>query len=240
VTALRIDARFNGPPASGNGGYVAGCCRAAGRDRGEVTLRAPPPLEAALRVEARDDGSLALLDGERLLAEARAMALVLDVPAWPGLERAAAAGRAGAGCASARPPRQSVRALLRLRHRACRRRCGSCRRRWTRRRPGRHRLDARGVAGRADGTLPAPLAWAALDCPAGIAWTHRLTRRSADDDRPIAASIDAPLRAGRRHVVMGWPIAQDGRKLHAGTAILADDGRVVARSLQLWLLPRAA
>ena len=53
------------------------------------------------------------------------------------------------------------------------------------------------------------------------------------------AGIDAPLRAGRRHVVMGWPIAQDGRKLHAGTAIVDADGRVVARSLQLWLLPRS-
>ncbi len=54
----------------------------------------------------------------------------------------------------------------------------------------------------------------------------------------IAARIDAPLRAGERYVAMGWPIARDGRKLHAGTAIVDADGVVRARSLQLWLLPR--
>jgi hypothetical protein len=39
-------------------------------------------------------------------------------------------------------------------------------------------------------------------------------------------------------VVAGWPIRQDGRKLHAGTAIFDEQGRLRARSLQLWLLLR--
>jgi hypothetical protein len=90
----------------------------------------------------------------------------------------------------------------------------------------------------ADGTLPAPLVWAALDCPAGIAWTHRLPDAPPMMTGRIAARIDVPIRAGERLVAMGWPIAQDGRKLHAGTAIVDADGVVRARSLQLWLLPR--
>ena len=49
----------------------------------------------------------------------------------------------------------------------------------------------------------------------------------------------APLSAGQRYVVIGWPIEQDGRKLHAGTAIADAAGRVLARSLQVWLLPRS-
>jgi hypothetical protein len=55
----------------------------------------------------------------------------------------------------------------------------------------------------------------------------------------MTAAIDVPLRAGESYVVIGWPIARDGRKLHAGTAIVGGDGRVHARSLQLWLQARA-
>ena len=55
----------------------------------------------------------------------------------------------------------------------------------------------------------------------------------------IAARVDRPIRAGERYVVIGWPIEQDGRKLHAGTALVDAQGIVRARSLQLWLLPRS-
>ncbi len=89
-----------------------------------------------------------------------------------------------------------------------------------------------------DGTMPAPVLWTALDCPAGIAWTHRLPDAPPMMTVRIAARVDAPVHAGERCVVMGWPIARDGRKLHAGTAIVDDRGVVRARSLQLWLLPR--
>jgi predicted amidohydrolase len=55
----------------------------------------------------------------------------------------------------------------------------------------------------------------------------------------MTAVIDQPLREGHRYTVIGWPIAQDGRKLHAGTAIFDPTGKVKARSRQLWLIQRA-
>ena len=235
-----IPARFNGPPASGNGGYVSGLLAdALGAPSVEVTLRAPPPLDAPLVLARRDDGTLALLDGDRLLAEARAHAFELDVPAPPSPEAAAAAGAVGRLRAHARTGNPY-------------RRCFGC---GIDRDDGLRILpapvgDAAGVVASdwtpsadlagADGTVPAPIVWTALDCPAGIAWTHRLPDAPPMMTGRIAARIDVPVHAGARYVAMGWPIARDGRKLHAGTALVDDAGRVVARSLQLWLLPREA
>jgi hypothetical protein len=55
----------------------------------------------------------------------------------------------------------------------------------------------------------------------------------------MTAVIDQPLQAGQQYTIIGWPIAQDGRKLHAGTAIFDAAGNVRARSRQLWLIARA-
>jgi hypothetical protein len=45
--------------------------------------------------------------------------------------------------------------------------------------------------------------------------------------------VGEPLR------VIGWPIEAEGRKLHAGSALFDATGRVLARSRQVWMLPRA-
>ena len=55
----------------------------------------------------------------------------------------------------------------------------------------------------------------------------------------MAVAIDGPVRAGQPHVVIGWPILAEGRKLHAGSALFDASGRVLARSRQLWIIPRA-
>ena len=70
--------------------------------------------------------------------------------------------------------------------------------------------------------------WAALDCSAGIAWIQRLAAGTALVTARMTAVIDQPLQLGRRYVVIGWPIAQDGRKLHAGSAIFDATGKVQA------------
>lgn len=238
MTPLSIPRRFNGPPASGNGGYVAGLlAERLGAAAAAVSLRAPPPLDALLEVRESADGGLSLHHADTLLAEAVAAPLALEVPAVPGVEDAAAAGALGRLRARSRTGNPYDRCYG----------CGIGRDDGLRLVPfpiGDTGLVATdwtpdtALAG-PDGTLPAPIAWAALDCPAGIAWSHRLPDAPPMMTARIAASIDAPIRAGERHVVVGWPIARDGRKLHAGTAIVAvADRRVLARSLQLWLLPR--
>ena len=236
MPALSIPRRFNGPPASGNGGWVAGLlAERLGAASAEVTLRAPPPLDVPLQVRAHGAG-VALHDGETLLAEAVACDVGLEVPAAPSLATAVAAGALGRIRAAARTGNP---------YRCCFG-CGIERDDGLRIVPSPVGDD--GVVAsdwtpaaefaRLDGLLPAPVVWAALDCPAGIAWTYRLPDAPPMMTGRIAARIDEPVRAGERYVVMGWPISQDGRKLHAGTAIVAADGVVHARSLQLWLLPR--
>lgn len=44
----------------------------------------------------------------------------------------------------------------------------------------------------------------------------------------------APVRADVDHVVTGWRIDQDGRKLFSGTALATGDGEVLARTRQTW------
>lgn len=50
--------------------------------------------------------------------------------------------------------------------------------------------------------------------------------------------IDAPIASGTEHVVMAWPIETDGRKRHAGAAVLNADGDVLAVSRALLVEPR--
>ena len=230
--------RFNGPPASGNGGYVSGLiAERLGAPAVEVSLRAPPPLDLPLAWRAGDDGSLALLDGDTLLAEGRRIDLEVDLPALPTPDAAAAAGLAGRLRARSRTGNPYARCFG----------CGIERDDGLRIIPApvgdagvvaTDWMPDAALAG-PDGTVPPPIVWAALDCPAGIAWSHRLGDAPPMVTVRMAARLDAPVRAGEPLVVIGWPILREGRKLHAGTAILDRSGRTLAVSRQLWLLPRA-
>jgi len=55
----------------------------------------------------------------------------------------------------------------------------------------------------------------------------------------LTARIDAPVVAGEEHVVIAWPIEKDGRKHHAGAAVLSPDGAVLAAAQALLIEPRA-
>ena len=77
---ITIERRFRGPLTSANGGYACGRLAAfVDADVVEVTLRLPPPLERPLTVDG-DGEHATLLDGDAVVAEARAAQLELDVP----------------------------------------------------------------------------------------------------------------------------------------------------------------
>ena len=61
-----IARRFNGPPGSGNGGYVCGLMANLIDGPSEATLRAPPPLEKPLSLERDKHGAVSLRDGDVL------------------------------------------------------------------------------------------------------------------------------------------------------------------------------
>jgi hypothetical protein len=227
VTVAR---RFNGPLDSGNGGYSAGLVAAYLRGAAEVNLRSPVPLDRPLDVQRCEDGSVRLLDRERLIAEGRSTDLDLDVPAPVSVADAheAAAGYRGVSAGTFST-------------------CFVC---------GRDRDDAFGVfAGKVQGRrvvaspwTPAPwtaddsgrvspeFVWAVLDCPTYFA-------AYLDDDlavsvlASITARLDGEVIAGAEHVVMAWPLGVDGRKRYAGAAVLSADGQVraCARALMIEL-----
>src|SRR3954468_15781158 len=77
MTSMTIDKRYCGPPNSGNGGYVCGRLARHIPGGGEVTRRAPPPLDKQLDVIATEGGSWELRDGATVVATGRPESLEL-------------------------------------------------------------------------------------------------------------------------------------------------------------------
>ncbi len=219
--------RFRGPLASANGGYACGRLAAhVGADSVEVTLRLPPPLERPLEVRARDDGAVVLLDGEAVVAEGRPAVLDLEPPAPVPVGDAEAAREHG--------PRDWEAEF---------RECFVCGER-----PDGDglRLHVGLVAGR-EPVHAAPwrvaeqaseIVWAAIDCPGAYAVGGE--GRGLVVLGRMTAHVARVPEAGETCVVAAWPLAEDGRKLYAGTALFAEDGELLALAKQVWIEPRAS
>jgi hypothetical protein len=229
---VSIPRRFNGPLESGNGGYCSGVVAGFLEGAAEVTLRRPVPLDAPLDVVREDDGSVRVLHGEALVIEARsAHGLEVEVPAPVSPDEARLAATRYRG----RPEGLFSR-------------CFVC---------GRAREDAFGVfAGAVEGrrqvaspwTPPSWTAdaagqvlpefvWAVLDCPTYFA-LYPSGELPMSVLARLTARIDAPVLAGDEHVVIAWPIETDGRKRHAGSAVLSRDGEALAVARALLIEPR--
>jgi hypothetical protein len=194
-----------------------------------VTLRRPPPLDRPLDV-VREDDRLCLLDGELVVAECQQARIDVNARAAPSYAAAEDASRGYAGFVEHAFPTCFV--------------CGPDRRDGL-------RIFAGPLAGQDavaapwtpdpslgddEGRVREEFVWAALDCPGAFA--------SGFDGRGetllgrMAARIDARPPAGERHVVMGWPLGAEGRKLYAATALYRDDGELLALARQTWIAPR--
>jgi hypothetical protein len=234
--SFTVPARFNGPLESGNGGYSAGALAAYLDGVAEVTLRRPVPLDRELSVGRRGDGEVVALDGEDLIAEARAVPdFELEVPLPVSVEAArhATAGYRG----KTDGPFSSCFVCSRTREDTLGVFAGAVEARdlvatsWT---PSAWTGDG------SDHVRP-EIVWAVLDCPTYFAaYMHR------DEPLPpgvlarFTVRIDAPVPVGEEHVVIAWPIGADGRKHHAGVAILSAAGEVLARARALLIEPRQA
>ncbi len=229
---VSIPRDFNGPLESGNGGYCSGVLAGFLEQPVEVNLRRPVPLDTELEVVRGADGSVRLIDGEAVVAEARSVPEVeaeAPAPVSPGEARAAAERY--------RAPAEGMFS-----------RCFVC---------GRAREDAFGVfAGAVEGrelvaspwTPPAWTAdetgrvlpefvWAVLDCPTYFALYMEGELPMSVLAR-LTARVDRPVIAGEEQVVIAWPIAIDGRKHHAGSAVLSADGETLAVARALLIEPR--
>lgn len=229
-----IAARFNGPPTSGNGGYVSGLMARELDGPAVVTLRIPPPLETPLTIERSENG-VRLLHGDVLIGDARPAEFDPTVPPFPGIDAAETA-------------RSRYLGLLHHRYPTCFT-CGTAR-------PAQDGLDlftgALGDSGRvastwtpgadladAGGLIAPEFIHAALDCP-----TFWALPRAAEISALLArftARIDGERpRPGETCAVLAWPISSEGRKHRGGAALYGGDSRLIARAEALWIEPKNA
>jgi hypothetical protein len=213
-----IPPRYNGPPGSANGGYACGLVSEALGGGFEVTLLRPPPVGVDLDLVGHE-----LRQGDVVIAEARrAPPFDLDVPAPVSVEEAEEASKGYPGfqhhayptCFTCGPERDDGLRIF----------------------PGP-------VEGR-DGLVASPwtpeevrpeIIWAALDCPGG--WAVDDFQREGVMLGRMAAGIRELPRVGERHVVVGWPVGEEGRKRHAGSALYSASGEVLALARSTWIVP---
>jgi hypothetical protein len=239
MPTLTVPFRFRGPADSANGGYVCGLIAECLDGPVTVTLHRPPPLATPMAVEPVGEGSVRIRLGGTLVAEATSVrnSPALRIPGTVSMTEARAAeGRARYFQDPAFPA------------------CFVC---GTDRRPGDGlRIFPGPVIGRAlwaapwtpdastgDGSrsVRPEIAWAALDCPTGIA---AIEGADIGQDTTIllgrmTASLAALPTVGDECQVIAWPIGRDGRKLMAGSALLGPGGEVLAVAETVWLtVPR--
>ena len=227
VHSAVIPYRYRGPKTSGNGGYSCGVIGKHLDGAVEVTLRVPPPLDHEMSVEVEGE-TARLMDGDKLVGEARTRELELDVPEPPTMEQARAATAHYIGHKKHPLPECFV--------------CGTSREGkdalclFTGKVEGRELVAAPWTPDTSlpneNGVVTPEVVWAALDCPSyfgtlqGVlfALLGRLTAR-----------IDGEVRVGEDYVVIGWPRGQDGRKYYGASAIYAADGTLVACADAVWI-----
>lgn len=229
-----IPRRFNGPPDSGHGGYVAGVVAdLVGNDQPvEVTLRKPPPLEMALPVDRTGDHVYVRDGAGDVIAEGVQALLDLAVPELPSpdaVDRAAALSsrlQPGANfetCVACGPKREKGDGLRIF--------AGPV-----------HGRDMVAAPWRPDSslsddgtTIAARYIWTALDCPSYAAIEPGRESLPALLGR-ICGSVARPLRAGERTTIVGWRIAEDGRKRISASALFSESGELCAFARMTWVV----
>jgi hypothetical protein len=228
---LTIPARFNGPPASANGGYTCGLVAGlVGAEEVSVSLRLPPPVDKPLSV-AREGDQVELRDGDARVAEGGPAELLLEVPDPISPEEAAAASAAGRdhwcdhhpfptcfACGPERDPGDGLRLFPgELRD-------GMFATPWT---PDESLDDG-------TGHVRPECIWAALDCPTSAPVANFASGPAMVLAR-LTARLGASVEVGEHHAILSWPLAVDGRK-HAGACALFDStGRLLCASQALWI-----
>lgn len=230
---IRIGRRFNGPPDSGNGGYVAGLMAQHLPGPAEVTLHRPIPLDTALDLRPDTAGAWTLAHGSTTLATAREVSgPIPGPPARPTVAEATRAGRASRCRNPAEHPFPGCFV------------CGSGRLNLDGLRIIPGPLDAQGhvadvwvpnqTAADARGRVRPEFLWSALDCPGGHAAILGAGMYRTLLGR-ITAEIFKPAAVGQPIVCLGWVEERDGRKVSCGSALLLPDGSPLAAATAIWI-----
>lgn len=239
---LTIRRRFNGPPDSGNGGYVCGeIAKALDEDSAgalesgvRVRLRQPPGLDRELEIASLDDDGCGLFDRDTLIAQAWPSQLELDVPAPVTFEVATEAALTFRGhdehvfpgcfvCGPERPKGDGLRIF-----------------------PGRlsdsvtsfedvfaapWRPD-RSLEGR-PGLVDPAFVWAALDCPGCFSFPQPEGAIVLLGEMTVA--LRSSVEVGAPTVLLSWQIEHSGRKHSTGTAIYDEAGECQGVARAMWI-----
>ena len=240
--SLIIRSGFCGPSGSANGGYVCGRIASYVGGQATVTLRRPPPLETSMAIEQDGEGSVRVLDGGTLVADGTRMpdSLAMELPDPVSVPDARAAGTrcrwrchpdehpfpACFVCGPARGPGDGLHILV-------------------------GPVSGRDLAAdvwypdealaESDGYVRPEFLWAALDCAGGIGafgdtegnGPHFVLGR-------LSARQLAPVQSSEPHVVVGWRLAAEGRKMTAGSALFAATGQPVGVARATWIRPASS
>lgn len=238
ISKLTIPARFKGPPAIANGGYVCGLLAKYINGAAEVMIKFPTPLDRELTIRSNGDGAYYLMDGEKIIIQAKPADLDLETPKPPTYEEALAASKTSIALKPTPHPHMTGRGIHPI--------CFCC---------GADVPEGQGLyihPGRVDGVailaaawIPAEeygdddgnvrpeFIWTALDCPGAFA-LRELTDAKPGLSGRLVGKIEQPLKCGERSVITAWPVRIDGRKLYAGTALFGSRGQLIGRALATW------
>lgn len=235
--SIFVEARFCGPPTSGNGGYACGLLAAALPDSAtvECTIRRPIPLDRELNIELRDQHAV-LLDGDNVVIEAMPADYSFPYPAPIALDVAARAVQKSPAftnhpfptcfvCGPDRPHHDGLNIF-----------------------PGAvaageapaeqfHNLyaalwrPAREFAG-ASGNLLPEFIWAAMDCPTGFAAGFPYDGKLVTGR--LGVKLLAPVTPAADCVLMSWSLGNQGRKCHAA-AVLYQNQIACAIARATWI-----
>ena len=225
---ITIDRRFLGPPKTANGGYACGIVAGLIGGMTEVTLRLPPPIDTPLDVRRHDDGRVALLDGESVVAEGLPTTVEIEIPEPVSFSDAEEAAKSFPWfernpyktCFVCGPDRNEGDGLRIFAGPVAERDIVAAP--WT---PDASLSDG-------NGAVRPEFVWSALDCPGAFAFIE-----SADDLvllGRLAARLIEPVRVSQRYVVIGWQLGSEGKKLYSGTALYSHNGTLHAFAKATW------
>jgi hypothetical protein len=239
IGILTIPSGYVGPPKIANGGYVCGLMANFIDGPADVLIRRPTPVEQEMQVVATGDGNYYLMDGEKVVVQAKVASLVLEVPQPPNYKMAVEAAKTSIALKNSPYPGWKTLGIHPF--------CFCC---------GAEGSAAKGLKihpglingseivaapwipspelGNEDGYVRPEFIWTALDCPGAFAFLELTDHRPGMSGR-LVGQIDLPLQVGEPCVVMAWPVGIEGKKLFAGTALFNADGQLVGRVLATWI-----
>lgn len=229
---VTIKGTFNGPPTTGNGGYVGGLVANAVLETGldspaQIRLHQPPPLDTPLTFESDSEEVRLLTPGGAIIATGRTGKFQYELPQAVTMDEAlrGQSGYKGHGahpfktCFSCGPSRNESDGLRIFPGPIAEDRVAAP---W----------DVTEAFAAEDGTVPSPIVWAAIDCVGGWAADQSVQPMLLGT---MTAEVIQPPKVGQTYTVVGEVVERAGRKIHATTGLFTTDGELIAHGEQVWI-----